>query len=283
MQYARHNEDQRVWEAAQFAGLPAIQVEQMRQNLSCVECDQFAWFRKESRHGHPPHFCAHHLDSCSLRVEYVVSGERDGQDQEADQLTSGDSIVVRLDLETGNSVAVHSVQANPKQESGSGGTRYVSSGAQRETYQHFTLRRILYRLVQSPAFRSSSSSILLFRNENEVLIQGQVNQVAVPFSHISRGHHDRLMLYWGPISSAGRTDDGKVWLNSSIGNQSASVAVFEDVADEFLHLFRITDLEELAGAHVLVAGRCLFASTGKPVIWCGSPKYIVVRKYKDAG
>lgn len=282
MQYARHNEDQRVWEAAEFAALPPNELERMRRNLSCVECTQFAWFRKASLHGHPAHFCAHHLDSCPLRVEYVVSGERDGQGSESDQIASSESIVVRLDQEVGAGIAPNIVQTPPHSNSWGTGTRYISRGGSREASQHFTLRRILYRLVQSPTFRASNALVALYRNEGEVIVQGRVNQIAVSFSEITRDHHGRTLLYWGPIASGGRTADGKIWLNSSTSNGSASVAVFEDIADEFMRTFEVEDLEDLAGAHVLVAGGCHVAGTGKPVIWCGSPKFIVVRKYRDA-
>lgn len=282
MQHALHNEDQRVWEAAKFAALPPNELERMRRNLSCVECTQFAWFRKKSVHGHPAHFCAHHLDSCSLRVEYVVSGERDGQGSESDQIASSESIVVRLDQEVGAAIASNVVQNPDHSDSWGMGTRYISQGGGREASQHFTLRRILYRLVQSPTFRGSNAQIALYRNEGEAIVQGGVNQIAVSFSEITRDHHGRTLMYWGPIASAGRTQDEKVWLNSSASNGSASVAVFEDIAEEFMRTFEVEDLEDLAGAHVLVVGSCQFAGTGKPVIWCGSPKFVVVRKYRDA-
>jgi hypothetical protein len=74
----------------------------------------------------------------------------------------------------------------------------------------------------------------------------------------------------------------KIWLNSSTSYHSASVAIFDDVADDFVEHYHIEDFEDLAGAYVLVAGKCYFTGDGegKPVIWCGTPKYIALRKYR---
>jgi hypothetical protein len=284
MQYARLLDDGRTWEASQFAQLPAAEIESKRRNLVCVECGEIAWYRKESAHGHPPHFCAHHTDDCKLKVVYAVVGDprRDATEQ-VDQVSDGESIVVRLDEGRGGAVEVTPVQPSPN-GSAAGGTRYVGAASERESAQHFTLRRILYRLVQSPTFRVSDKNIAFYRDAENLLVGGRVNQVIVEFAKISRTqHHERLLLYWGPISSAGKSPDGKLWLNSSDRHQAVSVAIFEDVVDEFLRLFNVQDYkEELGGAHVLVAGRCNYSSnTGKPVIWCGSSKYIFVRRYRD--
>lgn len=283
MQYARYTDDSQVWEAALFAVLPTAELESKRRNLVCVQCGEFAWFRKESTHGHPAHFCAHHRDDCDLRVEYVVVDEPRNDVTVADgEVAAGDAIIVRLDQERGGQVDVTEVQPPPTPSQGEGGRTYIVRGAGRESFQHFTLRRILLRLVQSPDFRTSNRQIVFYRNEEEVLLRGPVRDIVTSFADITREtHNDRVMLFWGPIASAGRTPDEKLWLNSSDRYQGASVAIFEDIADEFLAIFDIDDLDELAGAHVLVAGRCYFAGTGKPVIWCGSPKYIVVRRYRD--
>lgn len=283
MQYANCKSDGKVWEATNFSQLPLAELEAKRRSLECVECKQFAWFRKESTHGHPAHFCAHHADNCTLRVEYiVVDNERGDATQDESQVDAGDAIIVRLDREQGQEVDVREVQPAGDPGGTTGGKRFIVGPASRESAQHFTLRRILYRLVQSPNFRESQSQIALYRNENEILIAGPVASVVFNFADILRErHHDQLMLYWGPIASAGRTKDGKIWLNSSPENKSASIAIFEDIAQEFLDTFQIDDLEDLAGAHVLVAARCVVAESGKPVIWCGSEKTIVIRRYRE--
>ena len=284
MQYARTLNDGKIWEAAIFSALPSSQLEDKRRNLACVECGEFAWYRKESVHGHPSHFCAHHKDDCSLKIVYlVIDNARDDATSAVDQVTSSDHIKVHLDQEKGGQVDVVEVQPSPLGNEG-GGTRFVNAGGQQESAQHFTLRRILHRLVQSPDFRDSESRITFYKNNEEILLDGSVAGLVVEFSNISRElHHDKLMLYWGPIASIGRTADQKIWLNSSAQKKNASVMIYEDIADEFLSLFNIDDpQEDLLGAHVLVCGRCYYSSnSGKPTIRCGTSKYIFVRRYRD--
>ena len=283
MQYARYSTDNFIYEASQFAALPLHDIEIKRQNLACVECNEFAWFRKASTHGRPAHFCAHHADTCSLKVEYVVADEpRDASTIAEQEARNGNLIVVRLDQERGNHIDVTTVQPPPDSSAGEGGRTHVLRGAEREFAQHATLRKILLRLVQSPTFRHSTQEAVLYKNEEEILISGAIWGITANFEEISRElHNEQILLYWGPIASAGRTSDGKIWLNSSDRYQGVSVAIFENVVEDFLRAFDISDLDDLFGAHVLVAGRCTFASTGKPVIWCASPKYIVIRRYKD--
>lgn len=283
MQYARCTTDDQVWEASKFAALADAELEAKRRNLICEQCREFAWFRRDSVHGHPAHFCAHHLDDCSLKVNYIlVDDQRNDATLAEGEVAAGDDIIVQLDKEDGGSVDVTEVMQPPKPGEGAGGRTFVIPGPGRESSQHFTMRRILLRLVQSPEFRDSARKIVLYRKDNDVLVSGIVRDVVTSFADIDRDmHNDRMMLFWGPIASAGRTADGKLWLNSSERNQGASIAIFEDIADEFLKLFGVEDLDDLAGAHALVAAKGYIAGTGKPVLWCGSPKFIVVRRYRD--
>jgi hypothetical protein len=284
MQYATCTADDTVWEALPFSQLEPSLVESKRLSLICAECGEFAWFRKESTHGHPAHFCARHDLNCSLRIEYVISDDqRNDATSAEDEIASGDTIIVRLDEEKGGIVAVPEVQLPPKDGQGSGGRTFVIKGGDREAGQHFTLRRILHRLVQSPKFRESTSTIVFYKNAEEVMVRGQVRDIVCGFEQISQGNMtDKPIFYWGPVASAKYAYDGKIWLNSGSQYGAASVAIFEDVASEFISLFDVDDLEELAGAYVLVAGRCQYSSEGrgKPIIWCGQPKYIFVRKYR---
>lgn len=282
MQYAQ-GRDGTVWEASIFSELPQTQLDEEKRNLTCVECGEFAWFRIASSHGRPAHFCAHHAPTCSLRVEYVVVGEaRDEATIAEEQIANRDTIIVDLDQEVGGQVSVMPVQPPPTGGGESGGRTYVLHGGSKLSAQHFTLRRILLRLVQSPDFQSSDRSIRLVRPGGDVLINGTVKDVVTAFGEITAARDsDRLAMYWGPIASVGRTPDGKLWLNSSDRHHGASVVIFEDIVADFLGTFSITDLDELGGAHVLVVGRCTVNADGRPFIWCSSPKFIIVRRYRD--
>lgn len=284
MQYARCITDNKVWEALPFSKLSSKELESKRLNLLCSQCGEFAWFRKESRHGHPAHFCARHSDECDLKINYAVVDDQNADAKsEEEQVSSSDKIIVRLDEESGGEVEVKEVLSNFKELQGEGGRTFLRKSQNQESIQQFTLRRILHRLVQSPNFRESDTEIIFYKNATDVMLSGNVSDIVCGFEDIKKEiHNDKTMFYWGPVASAKKTNDGKIWLNSGGQYSSVSVAVFEDIADEFIDLFRIDELEDLAGAYILVAGRCHYTDSGKgkPVIWCGTSKYIFVRKYK---
>lgn len=285
MQFAKCDSDGKVWEAAKFALLNPEILDVYRQNLYCAECASFAWFRRESRNGHPAHFCAHHIESCSFKLEYVATDNTRGlPTTDEDSVDAGNSLIVDLDEDlTGNiHVAPQETSSKPG-SSGGGGRAYIGPNGNKESSQRFTLRKILHRLVQSPQFRNSSIPLKFSRREGDVLISGYVKDVIKSFSQVNTGsfYSNTGRFYWGAIASARISNDGRLWLNSG-ENNLVSVVLFEDIVQAFLKQFQIDDLEELAGAHVLVYGKCQEAATGKPMIWCGSTKYILVRKYRDA-
>lgn len=278
MQHALCITDDRVWEAEEFSKLKKYELDIKRNTLLCVECHEFAWFRKESKHGHPAHFCARHNPECGLKVNVVVDGSRDPASEE-EEVSAGNTIVVNLEEEQGGELAVKPVMSPPQNGSGVGGRTFTIKGGFKESSQHFTLRRILHRLVTSPSFRESKNDLVLYKSPEEILISGPVQGIACGFENISRSHNDKRMLFWGPISSAKYGRDGILWLNSGVQYQSASVAIHPDIEKEFLKMFQIDDLEDLAGAYILAASRCSFPENGKPTVWGVHPKYLFVRKY----
>lgn len=285
MQYALCGVDNRVWEAADFSRLPSAQLSQYRDSLTCVECNALAWFRRASTHGHPAHFCAHHESTCQLKAEYVPVDNDQGDGTEVvDQIQSSGDIVVRLSDDQGGDIDVVERPPVPVGPEGQGGRTHQVRGRDFLSNQQFSLRRVLHRLVQSPDFRRSASTISFFRPDGRQLIHGQVRDVTKAFSEITNEDHGAAKFFWGPITSARRTDDGKIWLNSSPQYQSVSVVIFDDIADRFLDAFGIEDLDDLAGAHVLVSGRCAFSGQRgiKPIIWCGALYQIVIRRYRAA-
>ncbi|EGR1390123.1 hypothetical protein ACCF70_001817 [Vibrio parahaemolyticus] len=273
--------DDRIWDADDFIELEPRLLEAKRRNLECPECREFAWFNRGVEGRKDPFFSAHHLEDCDLRTEYVrvPNGEFDEEGIE-----QGDDIIVRLDEEVGGELEVAPPQ-HPHGRHREGGGRTVRVGvAQQNFAQQFTLRRILHRLRQSEAFRNSYNSITFYRNNSEPLVQGQIRDVITHFDDIDvHGNFtDGVQFFWGPIASTGYTDDGRLWLNSSMRRNDVSVVVYSDIVDEFLERFDVDDIEDLVGAYVLVAGNgWVSGNTDKPIIWCASANNIFVRRYNN--
>lgn len=282
MKYAFCINDQKKWEAEDFQRLPTIILKANRRALLCTECQGMAWFVKESSNGRAAYFSAHHEDDCELKVEWeYTDNELAEQTEEEDTVSAGTDIVVRLDEENGGQLEVTPVMLKPEGMGELGGRTFVRHGQQRESTQQFKLRMLLHRLRQSERFRESTDNITFLTSKENVLISGAIKDVVTYFDDIDVDAPDdeKEHFYWGPISFADKTPDGKIWLNSSTSKKDVSIAIFEDIAGNFTDLFEISDLEQLGGAFVIVAGRRLNATSGKPVIWCGTTNYIFVRKY----
>ena len=285
MDVAFCRDDGEVYEIIQFVELPFVERESKRRALACNECGEFAWFRKESRLS-PAHFCAHHADDCTFKTHYEEASENDDDALESDN-EAANTLIINLHEEQGGSIEVaepHPERDPNKEFNGSSSNRLVRLRFEGDTPQQSNLKRLLLRLVRSESFRNSSDEVVFYKRENEVFVNGAIKNVVKRFDQITEFDDDRSALFWGPIASVGKTPDGRLWLNSSKDYSSASITIFDDIVDDFLDLFDVDDTDDLLGAWVIVAGTCHFSGEGqgKPIIWCGTPNYIFVRKYRDA-
>lgn len=277
-------DDGREYDISEFVVLPKKTREVKRRALLCTECDGFAWFRKESRLS-PAHFCAHHADDCSFKTHYEDVNENDDDAAESDNEASS-TLIINLDEEKGGDIDVLEPRLNGGLENkneGSIGNRIVRRKFDGDSPQQSSLKKLLLRLVRSDSFRNSSDDVVFYKRQNEIFVSGPIKNVVKRFDQITDTDEGRSALYWGPIASVGETQDGRLWLNSSTDYSSASITLFDDIVDDFLELFNVEDTDDLLGAWVIVAGTCHFSGKGegKPIIWCGTPNYIFVRKYRD--
>lgn len=284
MDVAFCTDDGEEYEVDEFVALPTRDRESKRRALICTECNGFAWFRKESRLS-PAHFCAHHTDECSFKTHYEDASESDDDALETDDDASN-TLIINLDEEKGGSIEVvekHPEHDPAKEFSNSTSNRLVRRNFDGDTPQQSNLRRLLLRLVKSETFRNSSDEVVFYKRNNELFVRGGIKDVVKRFDQITDFDNNRAALFWGPIASVGETADGRLWLNSSKEYSSASISIFDDIVDDFLELFDVDDIDDLLGAWVIVAGTCRFSGEGKgkPIIWCGTPNHIFVRKYRD--
>ncbi|MEE3028848.1 MAG: hypothetical protein VX729_15015 [Pseudomonadota bacterium] len=277
-------DDGEEYEIAEFVALPNAERESKRRALLCTECNGFAWYRKESRLS-PAHFCAHHAEDCTFKTHYEDASESGDDALELDHEASN-TLIINLEEEKGGSIEVaepHPERDPNKEFEGSTSNRFVRRRFEGDSPQQSNLRRLLLRLVRSESFRGSSDEVVFYKRQNEVFVNGAIKNVVKRFDQITKFDDDRSALFWGPIASVGKTPDGRLWLNSSKDYSSASISIFDDIVDDFLDLFEVDDIDDLLGAWVIVAGTCRFSGDGqgKPIIWCGTPNYIFVRKYRD--
>ena len=279
MEVALCTVDGKHWHADDFFALGEQNIITMRRNLKCVSCNGDAWFRKSSYGNKIPHFCAHHEDNCGFATNYDVVGDGDGGDgQPAANPDSG--IVLNLGLESNYQVDVQNKGSQPHVPTGERRTGQKLDNAGGKVYPaHLTLKNTLYKLVRSDSLYSSDIRVTI----PDVPFQGlpeKANELFVNFKDVYEGLHGKNRIFWGFISDAGYTQDGRLWLNAGNRVDGLSVAVNPDITDEFRTYFKVErSLEQLEGCHALIIGNCYYAASGKPVIWCGNLNYVVLRRY----
>ncbi|QKU87421.1 hypothetical protein HPY06_14920 [Vibrio cholerae] len=271
--------DGKEWYADDFWALGENAIVTMRRNLQCTSCNGDAWFRKSSYGNKVPHFCAHHTEDCTYATNYEVIDDGDGVDgQPAANPDSG--IVLDLGLDKNYEVDVQSPAPKPDTPVGERRSgNEVKNGGGKDYPAHLTLKNTLYKLVRSDKLYSSDSKVTI----PNAPIQGlpeKANELFVNFKDVHEGYDGLNRVYWGFISDAGFTADGRLWLNAGSRSDGLSVSINPDITEEFRNYFKVDkSLEQLEGCHALIIGDCYYASTGKPVIWCGSLDYVVLRRY----
>lgn len=273
--------DGKEWIAQDFFDLGEAVYTKLRRNLKCPSCEGDAWFRKASYGNKVPHFCAHHVDGCGYATTYEQIGEGDGGN-EFPAANPDSGIILDLGLEKDYSIDVK--QQDPNDIDPQGQHRVatkVENGGGKDFPAHMTLKNLLYKLVRSDKLYFSESKVFIPNSPVQGLPE-IAKDLFVNFKDINENLKDKNRIFWGFISDAGYTADGKLWLNAGSRNDGLSVSINPEIAEEFRRYFKVEgSLDNLAGCHVLVIGNCYFAASGKPVIWCGQLDYIVLRRYKS--
>ncbi len=273
--------DSKEWSAQDFYALGNDGIKLMKRNLICISCEGDAWFRKSSYGNKSPHFCAHHKDGCLEATNYEVVGEGDGGDgQPAAEPDSG--IIIDLRLEKNYEIEVKKTEHNSEPSTGQRKADVQISNAGGITYPaHLTLKNILFKLVRSEKLYLSDTKVT-FPDDRFPDLPDRANKLFVNFKDVNESINGQNRIFWGFISDAGYTKDGKLWLNAGHRADGLSVSINPELTQEFREYFKVANsLSELEGCHALIVGKCYYTGEGKgkPVIWCGSLDFIVLRRY----
>jgi hypothetical protein len=281
MDHAFCNLDNNEWEADKFYQLPKETFNLYKRNLTCLGCNGVAWFRKSSFGKMSPHFCAHHEEDCNYASVYTVLDQGDGEG--TIPATDPDSgIVLNLGLENDYSIDVapknvDGREGNPPKLGGS-----VTSGSGINYPAHHTLKNTLFQLVRSKGeFANKGQNVRVNDKNNLFNLPSIDRELFVEFKNVSPYLDGSDRIYWGFISDAGTSPNGTIWLNAGQRSDGLSIRIHADIVDQFREYFKVdAQLSNLDGCYALIIGPCIYsASTRKPVIWCSSLDFIVLRRY----
>ena len=263
MDVAKCTANGETYRATVFEALGEATVENYRRQLICPSCNAPAFFRKRSRSGQAACFGArpHHI-GCELAAFEINRGGLNGLGQE-EQINPGQ--LIDVDFGYGAHENFHPRPEDPVDPSGRGG-RFAPGRGLRNPVMHRRLSTLLRNLMFSEQFRQSDQLLRLPEGEF------RVRDFFVDFDSAQYQKLEGFYGVWGMLSDA-RGSDGSIWLNSG-GRESISIVVDSSIADEFARRFRFGDLEDLAGAYVLVFGTLKYSSQGKHYLACNDVRYI---------
>lgn len=238
--------------------------------LECPECHGPAFYRGLTRNGREACFGARpHAPGCDLAsVEH--DGDATGQGDVEDEIfTTGQRIIVDFNqgtTETDSEALPVGVQADT-------GNARVRNG------QGPTVREIMYRrmssllrtLIHSEEFRRSTQVI-------EIAEQGEfaVTDFFVNFAEVTGEHLDSYHGFWGMIPDARIDGNGTLWFNSG-RREDMSVLLDRAFIETIYQRFRIEDVEDIAGAYILVLGVLREAANGKKYVLITDPAHFTLR------
>ena len=266
MDVARCTADGITYTAPAFEALGEARVQEYRQLLVCPECGARAFFRKESTSGQAACFGARpHTVGCSLAAAESRYRGGPGLDQD-ERINYGERI--QIDFAYGAHEVAHVDPQEPGDPAGRGG-QFRGGDGPRNAVMHRRLSTLLRNLMLSDQFRNSDQIIALPEG------QFRVRDFFIPFSQAGVQPLGEFRGYWGMLSDARYGHGGEVWLNSG-GQRNVSTAVSVGLIEDFSRRFQIQDLEDLAGAYVLVFGKLGKSKKEKLYLACNDLRYITV-------
>jgi len=267
MDVAFSTPDQQTYTAVEFSHLPAARLEELRTQLICTECRNPAFFRKRTRDGRAPCFGGRpHRDNCPQATAGAGAWGAQGSDDQDERINIGDRIVLDLRLEGG--LTEDSPGGDPAQRRPGRGRSYGGNGTQ-QALMYRRLRTILRNLIRSESFRQSSQII-----EVTNLVTSKASDFFVHFDDVKHQHLGKFLGLWGTLSDA-RLSAETIWLNTG-GPIMPSIPVDESNETTLLGLARATELEDLAGAYVLVLGKVEQSGTWKKYVSFRDLTYISI-------
>lgn len=279
--------------ATQFEALSIEAKRQFKMNLLCPGCGDVAWFRSATKPNakinRAAHFNSHHHSGeCDFRTTYsLIDDETNGDITTNQAIPRVTSYTVNLDNKVGgaiNDLSEVPMPPGPLVIRPSGGATGKGGGAAYDTNMDRTLRQILSYLKRFPEFRHSDKYIDMYSEAGHLKVSGQIGRLAINFDDVTPDMDDnQYRLFWGLIVDAEDEFAGNgVWLNASASKKGVSVKVYGDIKDSFLNAFKVSELEDLKGAYVLVAGRVHYTGANlKPIIYCALVNFITVQKYRE--
>jgi len=254
MEFARCTQNNVVYTAQQFAGLPIDDLSDKRRFLVCPECGGQAFFRIETRNDREACFGARpHIDGCPLSAAQTLTNARGHAD-----FNNHPAQCLVVDFAYGAPVhGDHTTQVPDAENVRTQDQAAAGSGFNRTQVQHMRLRPLL-RMLTSPITCQTSPQWV----DVSGLGTFAVADFFVPFEAVTPMNYYQWHGFFGQLVSAHFVGTNTLWLNSG-GYASLGICIPVQFVDKLFSRFGIFDKRQLTGARVLVFGTMKISQLGK--------------------
>ena len=263
MQTARSNQNGAIYNAPSFGNLGPHELAQQRGLLSCPGCHGHSYYRRETRNGRAPCFCAHHDPDC----EYAAPSPSARRDtSELSRFSPGvlDKPIV-LDFAyggwDGSAQGTGSSRADSFVRKNQSGVMPAGSSA---VSSHRRLSTMLRNILEMPDFVQSPQTLYV-----QGIGQTRVCDFFVNFEQLNQTHLGRLLGHWGALSNVGQGNSGELWLNTGdVGSGNVSICVPARLVNALYERYAIRSGSTWSpgSCFALVAGTVHLSQSGKPYI-----------------
>lgn len=272
MDIARCTLDGNTYNAVNFSKMPPGEISEKRQNLVCTECGRDAFFRKASITGQAACFGARpHEDDCSFASEETQRVESEGGDEDR-LINPGQNIIIDLNYGAAPRVNVH-VEPNSQVDDNNERGRHVGSRSRPDAKMQRRLSTLLRNLINSEEFRRSQIQYITLVDNAPITVAN----FFVNFTDVNDGHDNQFHGYWGLITDARMGKNGVLWLNSG-GRGNVSCLIGDDNVNAFYQRYNIDDVEDFAGAYLLILGEKNTSQNGKPYVVANGLEFVALQR-----
>jgi hypothetical protein len=276
MEFARCTQNDLIYNAEQFSGLPTQDLSEKRRYLVCPECSGHAFFRKETRNDREACFGARpHAEGCHLKAADAAANSNGQADAYGPLMQPAQRLVVDFGYGApaqGN----QQVQASAIDNCRAPDEPATSSGCRTNHVQHVRLRPLL-RMLTSPTPCQTLPHLVDVAGFGKFAVA----DFFVSFKAAAPMHDYKLHGFFGQVAYAQFDQANTLWLNAG-GRSNLSICIPHQHVAELYSRFGISDQEAFAGASVLVLGTLQISPPGKRYVVLEDLSHITVHLERGA-
>lgn len=270
MEFARCTQNDLIYHAERFSGLPTEDLSEKRRHLVCPECGGHAFFRKETRNDREACFGARpHAGRCRSKAADAAASANGQADAYGPLVQPAQRLVV--DFQYGAPAQANQpVQAGAIDNCWAPDEPATGSGCKTNRVQHVRLRPLLRMLTSPTPFQTLPQLV-------DVAGFGKfaMTDFFVSFEAAAPMHSYKLHGFFGQVANAQFDQANTLWLNSR-GHANLSICIPVQHVAELYSRFGISDQEVFVGASVLAFGTLQISPLGKRYIVLGDLSHITV-------